>query len=177
MIMDPFYCIRQARRQELPALTQIERDAAIRFKPFGLAELFAVIVTPPEILEEAHAAGHVWVVVGEDDVPVGFAVASVIDGVAHLDELDVHPSHGRRGLGTALVETVCQWASAAGFPAMTLSTLRDIPWNAPFYERLGFRILAPEELTPGLQGLVEMETDYGLPTQGRVIMRRELSIR
>lgn len=172
--MDPSYRIRQARRQDLPALTQIERDAAIRFKPFGLAELLAAIVTPPEVLEEAHAAGHLWVVVGADDTPVGFAVASVIDGVAHLDELDVHPSHGRRGLGTALVETVCQWASESGFAAMTLSTLRDIPWNAPFYERLGFRILTAEELTPGLQCLIEVEAEYGLPTQGRVIMRREL---
>jgi ribosomal protein S18 acetylase RimI-like enzyme len=175
--MDPSYRIRQARHEDLPLLTQIEREAAIRFKPFGLAELLAAIVTPQEILVEACAEGHVWVAVGADDTPVGFAVASVIDGVAHLDELDVHPSHGRRGLGTALVETVCQWASDAGFAAMTLSTLRDIPWNAPFYERLGFRILRSDELTPGLQCLIEVEAEYGLPPQGRVIMRRELATR
>jgi GNAT superfamily N-acetyltransferase len=132
------------------------------------------MVTPQEVLEEAHAAGRLWVVVSETDAPVGFAAASVIDGTAHLDELDVHPSYGRRGLGTALVETVCRWARLSGFPAITLSTLRDIPWNAPFYERLGFRILTSEELTSGLEALIEMETEYGLPTFGRVIMRREL---
>ncbi|HEX8704093.1 MAG TPA: GNAT family N-acetyltransferase [Myxococcaceae bacterium] len=34
------------------------------------------------------------------------------------EELGVHPEHGWRGLGTALVEAVCGWAreQEAGFP-------------------------------------------------------------
>src|SRR5260370_37218881 len=30
-------------------------------------------------------------------------------------------------------------ARALGFDALSLSTCRDVPWNAPFYERRGFR--------------------------------------
>lgn len=111
---------------------------------------------------------------GPDEQPVGFALVSVVDGLAHLEELDVHPEHGRRGLGTALVETVREWARNAGFKAITLSTFRDVPWNAPFYAQLGFRVLTEDELTEGLLQLREAEAGRGLPIRARVMMRREL---
>ena len=40
-------------------------------------------------------------------MPVGFALVEMLaDDLPHLEELDVDPSHGRRGLGTALVRGV-----------------------------------------------------------------------
>ena len=155
-------------------LPEIERRAAERFADFGLAELFSRIVTPVELLRERARAGQVWVATGGSDRPVGFAVASTLDGNAHLDELDVHPDHGRRGIGTALVEMACAWARAAGYGAVTLSTLRSVPWNAPFYVKLGFRILAETELTQALRQLLNSEARLGLPMQDRVLMRRDL---
>ena len=172
--MEPGYKIRLARQGELTELPEIERLAAERFASFGLAEVFSQIVTPLELLRERARTDQVWVAAGDDDRPVGFAVASTLDGNAHLDELDVHPDHSRRGIGTALVETVCEWARAAGHRAITLSTLRDVPWNAPFYARLGFRILAERELTQALRQLLESEARLGLPMKGRVLMRRDL---
>ena len=93
---------------------------------------------------------------------------------AHLDELDVHPAHGQRGLGTALVEAVCDWAKASGYRAITLTTLRHIPWNARWYERLGFRVLEEHELSAALRELLREEIQRGLPAEQRVAMRREL---
>jgi hypothetical protein len=49
-----------------------------------------------------------------------------------------------------LLDHVAGWAAGRGLPALTLITFRGVPWNAPYYERLGFRELAPAELTPGL---------------------------
>jgi len=46
------------------------------------------------------------------------------------DEVDVEPSHGGRGLGTALVRTACEWATASGFSILTLTTFRAVPWIA-----------------------------------------------
>ena len=172
--MEPGYQIRLARADELGALPEIERRAAERFAPYDLTEVFSRIVTPLELLRERQSAGQVWVVVGDDDRPVGFAVVSILDGNAHLDELDVLPDYGRRGIGTALVETACAWARSDGYHAITLSTLRDIPWNAPFYARLGFRILAENELTQPLRELLDHEARLGLPMQNRVLMRRDL---
>lgn len=129
---------------------------------------------PIEELARAQKAGHLWVATGRHGQPVGFALIAVVDGLAHIEELDVHPDHGRRGLGTALVERVCEWAKSEGFAAITLSTFRDVPWNAPFYTRLGFRIVTEDELTEGLLQLREAEADQGLPISKRVVMRREL---
>ena len=39
----------------------------------------------------------------------------------------------------ALIEHVAGWARAHGSPALTLTTFTEVPWNAPYYERLGFR--------------------------------------
>src|SRR5438445_4218578 len=44
---------------------------------------------------------------------------------------DVHPSHGRRGLGTALVREVCEWATLCGYVMLTLTTFRAVAWHLP----------------------------------------------
>ena len=98
-----------------------------------------------------------------------------MDGQPHVEEIDVDPAHGRLGIGRALLETALAWARAAGHRAVTLTTFREIPWNAPFYERAGFRVLAPHEIGPGLAAVVRDETARGLDPRQRVAMRRELA--
>ena len=66
---------------------------------------------------------------------------------------------------------MCQWAKKTGYPAVTLSTFRDVPWNGPFYARHGFRALEPGELGEGLRRVVEGERERGLQTDLRVVMR------
>ncbi|HLY29294.1 MAG TPA: GNAT family N-acetyltransferase [Aggregatilineales bacterium] len=168
------YKIRLAQLDDLPYLPDIEKAAAVRFEPFGLAETMATIVTTEEDFKEGLAAGRLWVAADRNNVPIGFALMIVLDGNAHLDELDVLPEHGRKGLGAALVEVVCYSAQKAGFKAITLSTLQEIPWNVPFYTRLGFQVLQENEMSDSLKALVRDEIARGLPAEGRVIMRREL---
>lgn len=170
--MEAGYTVRPARADDIAALPGIERAASQLFAAWGWDEDLLAGATPPETLRAALAAGRLWVAADADDRPVGFAVASIVDGRAHLDEIDVHPDHGRRGLGRALVERVCAWAAAAGLPAVTLTTERDIPWNAPFYRRLGFEVLSPSAWTPGLRAIVAHETRAGLDPAGRVVMIR-----
>jgi predicted N-acetyltransferase YhbS len=83
----------------------------------------------------------------------------------------VLPAHGRRGVGAALVRAVCAWARERGLPSVTLTTYRDVPWNAPFYTRLGFRTLRAAELGPKLRALVASEDAHGLRRAERVVMR------
>ena len=168
------YHIRLARTEDLSALPGIEREAAARFAPYGLAESLATILTPYEVLREGLNTDRLWVAANGNDRPVGFALAAEVGGNAHLDELDVHPAHGQRGLGAALVAAVCDWAQAAGYRALTLTTLRHIPWNAPWYERLGFRVLKEPKLSAALRELLREEIQRGLPAEQRVAMRREL---
>jgi GNAT superfamily N-acetyltransferase len=93
-------------------------------------------------------------------------------GVAHLEEIDVHPEHGRRGLGTRLVIAICAWALTAGYRSLTLSTFRDVPWNMPFYAQLGFEVVPHDDLSPALRAVVRDETRRGLDPTRRVVMRR-----
>jgi GNAT superfamily N-acetyltransferase len=103
--------------------------------------------------------------------PVGFAVAIDIDAGAHLHEMDVLPQHGRKGLGRALALRVAEWARAAGFDSLTLTTFRHIPWNGPFYARLGFREIPENDLGPELRELLAEEAKNGLDASKRMAMR------
>lgn len=171
--MSDDYQIRLAELQDIPLLPEIERAAARLFAGLDLVQDLDDTRSIEE-LERAQKAGRLWVAATASGQPVGFAMTIEVDGLAHLDELDVHPKHGRRGLGTALVVTVCEWAKGAGFKAITLSTFVNVAWNAPFYARLGFRNLSENELTKGLLHLREAEAGLGLPISKRVMMRREL---
>lgn len=173
--MDAGYHVRPAAAKDVALLPAIELAAARLF----LDRLNALGLTP-EMLERtnspadfAHAQkmGRLWVAVTEQDEPVGFALLGEIDGAIHLEELDVHPAHGQRGIGAALLQQVRAWTLTTAYPGVTLSTFRDVPWNAPFYAQHGFRELRPEEMTPGMVSLREGEQRRGLRTDLRVIMR------
>ncbi|HSP70727.1 MAG TPA: GNAT family N-acetyltransferase, partial [Gaiellaceae bacterium] len=86
----------------------------------------------------------------------------------------VHPDHARQGIGRALIERAASWASAHGLHALTLTTYVGVPWNGPYYERLGFRYLARDEETPGLRAIRDDESAAGLDAWPRACMRRSL---
>lgn len=166
------YRVCLARRKDIHSLPHIERDAARRFAIFGIEEAMAGPGVPLELLEQRQSCGQLWVALDKTDHPVGFAVSSVLDDHGHLDELDVLVRHGRRGLGTRLVKVVCRWAYRSHLEGVTLSTLRTIPWNAPFYSKLGFEVVAENDLSESMVRLRQLEELAGLPVGQRVIMRR-----
>ena len=105
------------------------------------------------------------------ETPVGFALVKMLaDDLPHLEELDVEPSHGRCGVGTALVRAVCEWASTIGYPMLTLTTFRSVAWNMPFYARLGFVEIPADELRGELRAVVSEEAGRGLAPATRVAM-------
>jgi GNAT superfamily N-acetyltransferase len=165
--------IRAPRPDELESLRDIERAAGRIFADVGLVGVAAHEPESVEALADYVRDGRAWVVT-EHDVPVGYAVVDIVDGLAHLEQLSVHPEHGRKGLGAALLEHVCGWARQRRYPAVTLTTFADVPWNAPFYAGHGFRVLTDAEIGPGLRALRAHEAAYGLDPGRRVCMRREL---
>lgn len=173
-IHDDGYIIRGAKLDELVALRSLERAAAFRFSELGLHEVACAEPLELEVLADARRHGRLWVACERTNVPVAFALAGIEGEVAYLHELSVLPDHGRRGLGTRLVATVCSWARTQGFAVLTLATFADVPWNAPFYARLGFRILPESELTAVLLEARRQERALGLPVERRVFMQRAL---
>lgn len=171
------YTIRQARPAEFARIPQIELAAAELFQ--STRYVFVVndsVNADEEYCRQQAARGLAWVAADEEDEAVGFVVAEVLDNTLFIHELGVLPAHGRHGLGRRLVDAVCQQARVAGYPAVTLSTFGDIPWNAPFYSLWGFVILTDEQLSEGLRAVQRAEAE-GLPNTYRVIMRLELNRR
>jgi GNAT superfamily N-acetyltransferase len=173
------YRIRLVRQSEVALLPDIERAAASLFETYagelGVDPRWLTQVKLLEELLEAHDDGRLLVAVQDDSEEiVGFALMVDLGLFAHLEELDVHPDHARKGLGTALIEAACAWGYTHGFSFVTLSTFRDVPWNAPFYARHGFTIVQPDDQPPELVQIVEREKKAGLRTELRVIMQREV---
>lgn len=171
---DPVYTIVPAARGHIPAIPRLEQAAASLFSAADLPEALRYRVTDRSVLRQAQRQGRLWVALDANGEAVGFARAEVQDGEARLDEVDVHPRHGRRGIGTRLVETVIEWAEKRNFPSLSLLTFRHLPWNAPFYQRLGFVMLNPDEVGPALAVILREEAEAGIDITMRVGMRRML---
>lgn len=169
------YSIRHARPDELGLLAGIEKDAGMLFNEVGLKEISDHPPADIAYVRSFLRGGAVLIAADENDKPAGFALTGFIDRAGHLFELSVHRAHARQGLGAKLVNASCGFAFAQGARRMTLSTFRDVPWNAPFYAKLGFRILPQNDWTPGLFILRMREEDSGLPMDRRCFMEKELS--
>lgn len=164
------YEIAFARQKDIPYLPSIERAAATLLKGHAPGSVFEETTTEAEF-SAAQMDKRLWVA-RTNDVPVGFAHVEVLEpGSAHLKELDVHPEHVRRGLGSRLVMAVGAWASCNGCQFLTLTTFRDVPFNMPFYARLGFEAIPFGELSSALQSIVQEESYRGLDPARRVAMR------
>lgn len=97
------------------------------------------------------------------------------NGAAHVEQLSVHPEHARQGVGRTLIERAVSWAQDHGLDAVTLTTYVEVPWNGPYYERLGFRYLTIEEETPELRAIRDHERASGLDAWPRACTRLRIS--
>ena len=164
------YTIRLAKQEELLLLNDLENAAAEIFKNTKYALEIDQKPLSLSVLKQQHQQNLVWVAVNKSDRLVGFAVVLIVDGLAHLHELSVAPQYGRQGIGTKLTKEVINWAKQANFPGITLSTFRDIAWNAPFYRKLGFREIPKAEISTGLDNIRRKEAAAGLPIEERILM-------
>jgi hypothetical protein len=73
-----------------------------------------------------------------------------------------------------LLEQAAAYAAANGIHAFTLTTFAEVPWNAPYYSRCGFGVLAGVEFSAGMQVIWDGEVEHGLHRWPRVYMRRDL---
>ena len=169
------YRIEYARPDDLASLEEIQIEAASLFPEEDVPSEIREQGIPPAILVEATREERLWIAVEiRSDTTVGFALAIEVGHWGHLSEVDVLPSHGRRGIGRALVATVAEWARNRRFPSITLTTFRHLAWNAPFYQSLGFEEFLPDEWPPEFAARVKVETGPGVDPAKRVAMRLPL---
>lgn len=188
---EPTYEIRLADLGDVAALPGIERAASQRFVEVGYPELAEGQVTDLSTLIAAQREERLWVAVARheqrqptrrawaagdepEEVPVGFVLVQLLDGMPHIQEMDVLPNHGRRGLGRGMVRRVIDQSKAQGHDKLTLTTFKNVPWNAPFYNSLGFREIPAARCGDELKALFNAEAEAGLPVDDRVVMVHDL---
>ncbi|WP_097868593.1 GNAT family N-acetyltransferase [Streptomyces sp. rh34] len=171
--------IRSARRSDLPLLQDIERAAGEPFRALGMAFVADDDPPPLDLLESYRLAGRCWVasdpLSATGDRPLGYVLADPVDDALHIEQVSVDPAAARRGIGRGLIAHLADLAVPRGMAALTLTTFTEVPWNAPYYARIGFRILTERELTEGLRAIRAEEAQHGLDRWPRVCMRRELT--
>jgi GNAT superfamily N-acetyltransferase len=166
------YVVALARSEHIRLLPEIERAAAALFPDDVITAEIRASAVPREQLEAALVEKRLWTAVTRAGNPVGFAIAVRESGRVLLQEIDVHPNHQRKGLGRRLIQEVIGWAKAQALSCVTLTTFEHVPWNAPFYSRLGFRKLADDELGCELFHRLQIERQQGL--RQRVAMQLTL---
>ena len=168
------YRVVSARPGHIGGLPGISLAATAIFPEEDIPAPLREEMMPLTTFVQAQKEGLLWVAVEEQSKEVvGFALLMRVFAYIHLKELSVHPHHGRRGVGTLLVKTAISWAKEQGIPAMTLTTFSHLPWNAPFYEKLGFRIIPGGELNDQSRELWLQEAK-GLDKSKRVVMFLDL---
>ncbi|WP_406259450.1 GNAT family N-acetyltransferase [Streptomyces nigra] len=167
--------IRSVLASELGVIQEIERAAGVLFRGVGMVEVAEDEPLSVEVLEGYRRAGWAWVGCNPEDRPVGYLVAEPVDGALHVEQVSVHYGAARRGVGRALLTYAQERAREEGLGGLTLTTFAQVPWNAPYYERLGFRVLGEDQITPGLRAIHAREAELGLDRWPRVCMRRDIS--
>ncbi len=168
------HAVRPARTRDLPLIATIE-DAGLPMFEAVLGDLTGDALASPAPSGKDRAAQPGFLLVAGDP-PVGFAHVVDMESHAHLAQVSVHPDHGRRGIGTALLEAAAERAALKGHGSLTLTTYADLPWNGPFYARHGFvEFAADDPRTAAQLAISEEEESLGLSRHGRrVWMRRVL---
>ena len=168
----PEFTIRKARPADIPLLERVERSAAQLFRTVGLEFLLdGPTVDPAFLLANTN---HLWLAVDWMDKPIGFVVGEDIYGHFHVVELSVAQEFQGKGVGTHLMARMTEELRREGYEMVTLTTYRSLPWNGPWYARMGFLEVNPLDMGTKYMDILENERQQGLDMTQRCMMLKVL---
>jgi predicted N-acetyltransferase YhbS len=164
--------IRLAHPADLPAVHDVEVSAGTVFA--GTHMDFAANHAPNDrdTLLAAIDRRLMWVAVA--DGVVGFLFAEPCADGLYLRELAVAAPHQQQGHGRALMATGIATARERGDRMVILTTDRSLAWNAPFYARLGFRIVEGDAIPAEAQRRLAGQYAAGFSPDHRCAMILDL---
>lgn len=172
--MNTEFVIRPATIADIDDMRAAEQKAGETFRTVGYDFCADGPNRDPEEHKRVIAAGITFIAETPSGEIAGFAMFELMDGEVHLLEIDVVPEHQKKSLARRLIALGEKWALAKGFDGMTLTTYRDVPWNAPFYRRLGFVEIEPDADRKGLLETIAKEAAWGFALRPRIAMRKPL---
>lgn len=163
--------IRLAVLDDAQLLPAIEISAA---QAFRMIDNLSWLADSPPMSIERHrqliALSTCWVALDAENRPQGFLSGERHGSDFHICELSVMQSMQGQGTGRRLIEAAKDYARSSGLGFITLTTFTTVPWNAPFYSRLGFQTKATTDLDQRLAGILSEEYTHGFAPRSRCAM-------
>lgn len=156
------------------AIIEVILDAAELFRKAGMEAVSDN--APPTVgdIKSQVENGRVWVAEINASL-IGCIIVRMVDGEPHIKQVSTASAHARQGIGRLLVAVAEDWARSAGHRRITLTAFTEVAWNGPYYRRLGYRTLHPDELGPELAEARAHEARLGLDVWGRCAMARDIA--
>jgi GNAT superfamily N-acetyltransferase len=170
-VIDMRIVIRPTTRADTARLPAIEVAAGQSFLAIPGLEWIANDSVMSAKGHEALLATDYCFVAEIDDRIIGFIATQIAGSALHIEEIAVDPAWQRHGIGRDLIMAVIAAAKRDRLTHVTLTTFCDVPWNAPFYARLGFVTLDPADCDARLTAILHAETFNGLPAERRCAMQ------
>jgi len=164
--------IEPARVHDIARLQSIEDAAGEAFRALGMDTVADDDPPSEATLTEFIRTGRAWVYT-QSGVVCGYLIAFDVDDCTHIEQVSVDPDYSGRGIGAALIEHLESVARERHRVALTLTTYRDVPWNGPYYSRLGF--VEDPDPSPALLAIRAHEAELGLDAWPRIVMRRAIA--
>ena len=165
--------IRLGSADEIHKVAPLEQAAAEAYRTIGMDAIADDAPIPESVLLEAAEEQRFWVAV-EYGMLKAYLVGDFLPQSLHIDQVTVHPDASRRGLGALMIESVSADPRSKERGLITLTSFANVPWNAPYYERIGFIDIAREDWPEGVAEKVAAEEEKGLAAWPRVVMQREI---
>lgn len=117
--------------------------------------------SPAESWRPHLIARTLWVAEVDGEI-VGFLAAQCEEDRLHINEVDVVRTCQGQGIGRRMLKVAADHARALDLAAVSLTTFRSVPWNAPFYASVGFEEYAPMDMPESIRALLTEEAAKGL---------------
>ena len=108
------------------------------------------IYSPESLMNQMLGQKHIFLIIEEDEEPIGFASYSLIDeqGIYKLHKIYVLPNQQGKGLGKLIIDFIVADIAPSGAIALQLNVNR---YNKArfFYEKIGFVVIREEDIDIG----------------------------
>lgn len=168
--------VRFANKADYLSLPRIEKSAAKAFLTIGMDEIADMEPLSVSFYNELEQQKPFFIFVAENENLdlLGFCLVIFIDEQPHIKELSVSAEHTGKGIGTLLIQNVVKESKNRDYQAITLTTFTEVPFNAPFYQKLGFAMFTPEHDWPELHSTLQDEKAGVLKNYKRTAMIKNI---
>lgn len=165
--------IRLATTDDVPKVAPLEAAAAEVYRTIGMDAIADDAPIAESLLLQAVEEQRLWVAVEYGELRA-YLLGDFLPESLHIDQVTVHPDAARRGIGALVIESASSDERAKERGCVTLTSFANVPWNAPYYERIGFMDIAESEWPAGIAEKVAEDQENGISRWPRVVMRRDI---